>query len=90
MALFDENGKPNGPVFEAIRLNFQRIREVEKTRPLDVLDAIRSLSDLLESYSQAITDYERVRFRLLVVLGVPPEEIIARVAAAPSRLPSKR
>jgi outer membrane protein TolC len=82
-ALFDRSGKPNGPVFEAIRQNFTRIREEPKTRPLEVLDSIRSLSDLLEAYGQAVTDYDRARFRLMIALGLSPEEIISRIAAPP-------
>jgi outer membrane protein TolC len=78
-ALFGPNGQPTGPVFEAIRLNFERVREIKMTRPLEVLDSIRGLNDLLEAYGQAVTDYERARFRLLVVLGLPPEEILGRV-----------
>jgi len=42
-----------------------------------VLDAIRGLNDTLESYGQALTDYERARFRLLIALGLPPQEIFA-------------
>jgi len=75
-ALFDKSDKPAGPVFEAIRQNFTRIREEPKTRPLEVLDAIRGLSDFLESYGQAMTEYERSRFRLMIALGLAPEEII--------------
>ncbi|MFO0967253.1 MAG: TolC family protein [Gemmataceae bacterium] len=86
-ALFDREGKPKGPVFEALRLNFQRIREVEKTRPLEVLDSIRGLSDLLDAYGQAATDYDRARFRLLIALGLPPEEIVRRVAYPPTSVP---
>jgi outer membrane protein TolC len=81
-ALFDSAGKPAGPVFESLRLNFDRIRRVEKTRPLEVLDSIRGLNDTLEAYGQAVTDYERSRIRLLIVLGLPPEEILARLTAA--------
>jgi outer membrane protein TolC len=81
-ALFDPAGRPTGPVFEAIRLNFQRVREAG-TRPLEVLDSIRGLSDLLEAYGQAVTDYERARFRLVIALGWPPEEIISRIAGPP-------
>ncbi|HYV36377.1 MAG TPA: hypothetical protein VE988_11770, partial [Gemmataceae bacterium] len=87
-ALFDRDGKPNGPVFDAIRLNFQRVREVEKTRPLEVLDAIRSLSDMLESYGQDITDYDRSRFRLMIIMGLPPDEIIHRISVpTPASVP---
>lgn len=82
-ALFDRSGKPAGPVFEAIRQNFTRIREEPKTRPLEVLDSIRGLSDLLEAYGQAVTDYDRARFRLMIALGLSPEEIISRIAAPP-------
>jgi outer membrane protein TolC len=81
-ALFDRDGKPAGPVFESLRLNFDRIRRVEKTRPLEVLDSIRGLNDTLEAYGQAVTDYERARIRLLIVLGLPPDEILARLTAA--------
>jgi len=79
-ALFDSASRPTGPVFEAIRQNFTRIREEPKTRPLEVLDSIRSLSDLLETYGQTMTDYERARFRLMIALGMPPDEIINRIA----------
>jgi outer membrane protein TolC len=75
-ALFDAQGAPRGPVFESLRLNFDRIRQVEKTRPLEVLDAIRGLNDTLEAYGQAISGYDRARFRLLIVLGLPPQEIL--------------
>jgi outer membrane protein TolC len=74
-ALFDREGRPRGPVFESIRLNFDRIRRVPGTRPLEVLDAIRSLSDLLEAYGNSLTDYERARFRLLVALGMPAQSL---------------
>ena len=82
--LFDSSGKPAGPVFEAIRQNFTRIREEPKTRPLEVLDSIRGLSDFLEAYGQALTDYERSRFRLMIALGLTPEEILR----SPSRNPA--
>ena len=75
-ALFDKTDKPAGPVFEAIRQNFTRIREEPKTRPLEVLDSIRGLSDTLEAYGQALTDYERSRFRLMIALGLAPDEIL--------------
>jgi hypothetical protein len=90
-SLFDAEGKPTGPVFEAIRLNFQRVREVEKTRPLEVLDAIRSLSDMLETYGQDMTDYDRARFRMMVIMGLPSEEIIHRInEPAPASLPQPK
>jgi outer membrane protein TolC len=76
-ALFDKAGKPGGPVFEALRQNFTRIREEPKTRPLEVLDSIRGLSDSLEAYGQALTDYERSRFRLMIALGLAPEDILS-------------
>src|SRR5439155_17335310 len=79
-ALFDDAGKATGPVFQSLRLNFERVRTVEKTRALEVLDSIRGLNDALEAYGQAVTDYERARFRLLIALGLAPEEILARLA----------
>jgi outer membrane protein TolC len=84
-SLFDDKGKPEGPVFQAIRLNFDRIRNVPGTRPLEVLDSVRSLSDLLDAYAQAITEYERARFRLLVALGVPMQMIFDPGASTLSR-----
>lgn len=85
-ALFDSSGKPAGPVFEAIRQNFTRIREEPKTRPLEVLDSIRGLSDFLEAYGQALTDYERSRFRLMIALGLSADEILDRVQNAECRM----
>jgi len=84
--LFDGAGKPAGPAFEALRQNFTRIREEPKTRPLEVLDSIRGLSDLLDAYSQALTDHERARFRLMIALGLSPEEILGAFGAAPGNL----
>jgi outer membrane protein TolC len=78
-ALFDAAGKPAGPVFQSLRLNFERVRTVEKTRALEVLDSIRGLNDTLEAYGQATTDYERARFRMLIALGLSPEEILGRL-----------
>ncbi len=79
-ALYDSAGRPTGPLFESARLNFERIREVEKTRPLEVIDSLRRLADLLELHAQAATDYERARFRLMIVLGLPSDEIVDRVS----------
>jgi outer membrane protein TolC len=73
--LFDDQGAPNGPVFRALRLDFERIRGAEG-RPLELLDSVRRLSDVLEAYGQAVTEYERSRFRLLITLGLPPESIL--------------
>jgi outer membrane protein TolC len=74
-ALFDGTGRPTGPVFESLRLNFERIRGGEG-RPLEVLDSIRGLNDTLEAYGAAVTDYDRARYRLLLALGVPPEKLL--------------
>lgn len=84
-SLFDKEAKPTGPVFQSLRLNFERVRAVEKTRPLEVLDSIRGLNDMLEAYGQALTDYERARFRLLISLGLPPDEILS--CLTPATLP---
>jgi outer membrane protein TolC len=73
-SLFDDQGAPRGPVFESLRLNFDRIRGVG-SRPLEVLDSIRGLNDNLEAYGQALTDFDRARFRLLVALGLPPAPV---------------
>jgi len=62
----------DGAVFQSIRLNFERIRNVPGTRPLEVVDSIRGLNDLLEAYAQAVTEYERSVFRMWTVLGLSP------------------
>jgi hypothetical protein len=74
-ALFDPSGAPTGPVYRSIRLNFERIRGGEG-RPLEALDSVRGLSDTLEAYGQAVTEYERGRFRLLVALGLSPQALL--------------
>jgi outer membrane protein TolC len=82
-SLFDARGLPEGPVFSSLRLNFQRIREVPNTRPLEVLDSIRGLNDLLDVYGQAITDYERAQFALIAALGLPAYALFDNAAGAP-------
>jgi len=74
-ALFDEKGNPGGSTYRSIRLNFLRIRAGEGF-PLEVLDAIRRLSDVLEAYANALTEYDRARIRLLITLGVPPQTML--------------
>src|SRR5438445_2318923 len=68
-ALFNPAGEPAGPVYLSLRYNFDRIRGAEG-RPLEVLDSIRGLNDLLDAYAGSVTDYERARFRLLIALGI--------------------
>jgi outer membrane protein TolC len=82
-ALFDARGLADGPVFRSLRLNFERIREVTTTRPLEVLDSIRGLNDLLDVYASAVTDYEQSQFRLLTALGFPATALIDRAAGTP-------
>jgi len=80
-ALFGPGGEPAGPVYTSLRLNFERIRKGQG-QPLEVLDSIRSLNDLLEAHAQALTEFDRARFRLLVALGLPAEALLD-----PSRMP---
>jgi outer membrane protein TolC len=68
-ALFDDKGQLTGAAFRSIRLNFERIRGAEG-RPLEVLDSIRGLNDVMEAYIQAVSDYERARLRLLNATGL--------------------
>jgi outer membrane protein TolC len=68
-ALFNEKGQLTGAAFQSIRLNFERIRGTEG-RPLEVLDSIRGLNDMMEAYIQAISDYEQARLRLLNAVGL--------------------
>jgi outer membrane protein TolC len=74
-ALFDEAGRPNGVAYRSIRLNFLRIKSNQGT-PLEVLDSIRRLADILNSYNAALTDYDRARYRLIVRLGLPTPALI--------------
>jgi outer membrane protein TolC len=72
-SLFDSQGRARGPVFQSLRLIFDKVRAVPTTRTLEVLDSIRSLNSLLDTYGNALTDYERSRFRLIFVLGMPAQ-----------------
>jgi outer membrane protein TolC len=88
-SLFDAKGNPTGPVFQSLRLNFERIRNVPGSRPLEVLDSIRGLNDLLDAYGQAATEYERARFRLMTALGVPSLGLnVAPAGPAPQATPA--
>jgi hypothetical protein len=62
-------------VYRSLRLNFLRILGGGGL-PLEVLDSVRSLNDLLDAYSAAMTDFERARFRLLIALGLPAPGIL--------------
>ncbi len=86
-SLFGEDREPDGPVFRNIKLNFARIKAGEG-RPLETLDSIRGLNDTLESYFQAVTEYERARFRLLFALGLPAQQLLdVNNAPRPSGFP---
>jgi hypothetical protein len=74
-ALVGPEGDLTGPVYRSLRLNFERIRKGQG-QPLEVLDAVRSLNDMLDAFGQALTEYERARFRLLVALGLPAEALL--------------
>jgi outer membrane protein TolC len=73
--LFNDKGQPDGPAYRSLRLNFVNVKRAPG-RPLEALDSVRGLSDLLEAYGQAVTDYERARFRLLVALGMPADALL--------------
>lgn len=73
--LFDAKNQPTGAIYRSLRLNFLRIRGGQGL-PLEVLDSTRRLSDVLDQYAQALTDYDAARFRLLIALGMPPQTII--------------
>jgi outer membrane protein TolC len=74
-ALFDDQGRFAGPVYRSLYLNFFRFKR-EGRSPLELLDSLRSLNDVLEAYGQALTDLERARFRLLVALGMPAQGLL--------------
>jgi outer membrane protein TolC len=74
-ALFNDQGQPIGPAYRSLRLNFINVKRAPG-RPLETLDSIRGLNDVLEAYGQAMTDYERARFRLLVALGMPADALL--------------
>jgi outer membrane protein TolC len=73
--LFDERNNPTGAVYRSLRLNFLRIKGGQGL-PLEVLDSIRRLSDVLSEYANALTDLDQSRFRLLVALGLPPQGLV--------------
>ncbi|MFO0876773.1 MAG: TolC family protein [Gemmataceae bacterium] len=73
--LFDEKNKPDGAIYRSLRLNFLRIKGGQGL-PLEVLDSTRRLSDVLDQYANALTDYDQARFRLLIALGMRPQAII--------------
>jgi outer membrane protein TolC len=79
--LFDARGDRQGPAYRSLRLNFTNVRQ-QQGRPLEVLDSIRGLNDTLEAYANALTEYERALFRLLVALGIPAPGLLD-----PSRMP---
>jgi outer membrane protein TolC len=74
-SLFSESGAQTGPAFQSLRLTLERIKQGEG-RALEALDSVRGLNDLLDAYGQALTDYERSRFRLLIALGIPPQAFL--------------
>lgn len=67
--LFDTNNKPTGAIYRSLYWNFLRINKGQGL-PLEVLDSTRRLSDVLGVYSDALTDYDRARFRLITALGL--------------------
>src|SRR5205085_2315531 len=73
--LFDANGRPAGAVYRSLRLNFLRIKSGQGT-PLEVLDSARRLTDILTVYGQALSSYDRARYRMLVALGLPTPALI--------------
>jgi len=73
--LFNERGQREGPAYRSLRLNFTNVFQ-QQGRPLEVFDSIRGLNDTLEAYANALTDYDRARFRLLVALGIPAPGIL--------------
>ena len=73
--LFDEKKRPTGAIYRSIALNFLRIKGGQGL-PLEVLDSLRRLSDVLEGYANALTDLDRARYRLLLVMGLPPAGLL--------------
>jgi outer membrane protein TolC len=86
--LFDEENKPTGAIYLSLRLNFIRIYGAQGL-PLEVLDSTRRLTDVLGAYADALTDYDRARFRLITALGLtglalePPAPMAPATAPAP-------
>jgi hypothetical protein len=73
--LFDDAGNPVGAVYRSLRLNFTRIKGGQGL-PLEVLDSTRRLSDVLQGYADAVSDYDRGRYRLLLALGLSPQALL--------------
>jgi outer membrane protein TolC len=73
--LFDRQGRPRGAVYRSIALNFLRIKGGQGI-PLEVLDSIVRLNDVLFGYAESLSDFDRARYRLLLVMGLPPEGLL--------------
>jgi outer membrane protein TolC len=84
--LFGADGGATGPAFQSLRLSLERIKQGEG-RPLEALDSVRGLNDLLNAYADALTEYERSHFRLLIALGIPPHAFLDPQALPPPCLP---
>ena len=70
---------------EEVYLSALQAEQVETLADFYLIDSVRRLSDVLESYGQAVTEYERARFRLLIALGLPPEAILDPGPVLPAR-----
>ena len=89
--LFDDKGNPTGAIYSSIRLNFIRLKGggvLGPALPLEVLDSLRRLNDVLDTYANALTDYDRSRFRVLTALGMSPGALLdPRLMPLPPRPP---
>jgi outer membrane protein TolC len=69
---------------ESYRLNLDRARTApEKTRPIELLQAVQALARSRLDYLQVVADYDRAQFRLYAALGNPSHAALDHAECVP-------
>jgi len=58
--------------------------QLQVRRAFEVIDALKSLSQIFDNYFVAVNDYNRAEFRLFRALGYPPQTLASNVSAGPT------
>src|SRR5262249_57182773 len=72
---------------KSFQLNRSRIFE-KQGLPIEVLQAIQSLSNTRREYLAAVVDYNEAQFRLYTALGQPASEASPEEEAKPTGIPT--
>jgi hypothetical protein len=67
------NGSPEGSLNEVGKIESKGDAKIVVRRTLEVLAALRSLSEAYDTYFQSVNDFNRAQFRLYRSLGCPAE-----------------